>query len=209
MAKMTLFAGGMSPYGRKTRMTAMIKGVTGDITEKAADTNKGDEALNALNPLGKIPCLVLADGTAVYDSNVICEYLDTLTPAPLMFPPTSKAGNADRLRVLTQGALGDGIIDAAILMVYERRFRPEAMVVQGWMDRQQARIDRSVAYLEKAPPAFAGTPDYGTTTIAVALGYLDMRHEGKWRSQAPRMVAWLDGFAKAVPAFGKTQPPPA
>ena len=205
MAKMTLYAGGASPYGRKTRMTAIVKGVMGDIEEKSADTNKGDDALNKLNPLGKIPCLVLADGTAVYDSAVICEYLDMLAPSPLLFPKA----NAERLRVLTQGALGDGIIDAAILMVYERRFRPEAMVVQSWLDRQQSRIDRSVALLEQAPPAFNGTPDYGTLTLAVALGYLDFRHGGAWRKSAPKMVKWLDAFAKAVPAFDQTRPPAA
>ena len=202
MAKMTLFAGGLSPYGRKVRMTALIKGVMGDIEEKASDTNKGDDNLNKLNPLGKIPCLVLADGTAVYDSNVICEYLDTLGSGPILFP---KSG-ADRLRVLTQGALGDGILDAALLIVYEGRFRPENMAVQSWLDRQHARIDRAVAMLDKAPPAFSGTPDYGTLTIAAALGYLDFRHGGKWRAKAPSLVKWLDGFEKAVPAYVKTKP---
>jgi len=205
MAKMTLYAGGLSPYGRKVRMTAIIKGVMADIDEKSADTNKGDDNLNTLNPLGKIPCLVLADGTAVYDSAVICEYLDTLSPSPALFPAFAR-GKGDRLRVLTQGALGDGILDAALLMVYEKRFRPENMVVQGWMDRQQARVDRAVALLDKAPPAFDGTPDYGTVTIAAALGYLDFRHEGKWRAKAPALVKWLDAFETAVPAFGQTKP---
>ena len=203
MAKMQLFAGSLSPYGRKVRMTALIKGVMGDIEEKASDTTKGDDALNKLNPLGKIPCLVLADGTtAVYDSHVICEYLDTLGSGPALFPK----GGADRLRVLTQGALGDGILDAALLMVYERRFRPENMVVQSWLDRQHARVDRAVALLDKTPPAFTGTPDYGTVTIAAALGYLDFRHAGKWRAKAPALVEWLDGFEKAVPAYVTTKP---
>ena len=206
MATMTLYAGGLSPYGRKVRMTAYIKGVMGDIDEKPADTNKGDDALNAHNPLGKIPCLVLADGAAVYDSAVICEYLDTLGAKPVLFPAFAANGGRDRLRVLTQGALGDGILDAALLLVYEKRFRPENMAVQSWIDRQQARIDRAVALLDKAPPAFGGTPDYGTVTIAAAIGYLDFRHEGKWRAKAPALVKWLDGFDRSVPAFGKTRP---
>ena len=183
-------------------MAALIKGVMGDIEEKTSDTNKGDDALNKLNPLGKIPCLVLADGTAVYDSHVICEYLDTLGSGPALFPKAWP----ERLRVLTQGSLGDGILDAALLMVYERRFRPENMAVQSWMDRQHARIDRAVALLDKTPPAFAGTPDYGTVTISAALGYLDFRHEGKWRTKAPALVEWLDGFKKAVPAYVATKP---
>ena len=205
MTKMTLFAGGLSPYGRKVRMTALIKGVMGDIEEKGADTNKGDDNLNKLNPLGKIPCLVLADGTAVYDSAVICEYLDTIGSGPKLFPAFA-AGNRDRLRVLTLGALGDGILDAALLIVYEGRFRPENMAVQSWLDRQNARIDRAVALLDKAPPAFNGTPDYGTMTIAAALGYLDFRHGGKWRAKAPALVKWLEAFEKAVPAYVKTKP---
>ena len=77
------------------------------------------------------------------------------------------------------------------------------------MNRQQAKIDGAVAHLEAAPPAFDGQPDYGTLTIACALGYLDFRHEGEWRANAPKMVAWLDRFAEAVPAFGETTPPAA
>jgi hypothetical protein len=80
------------------------------------------------------------------------------------------------------------------------------MAVPAWMERQQGKIDRAVALLEKAPPAFSGTPDYGTLTIAAALGYLDFRHEGKWRKGAPKLVAWLAGFEKAVPSFGETRP---
>ena len=83
------------------------------------------------------------------------------------------------------GALGDGIIDAAITMVYERRFRPEDKVVQTWLDRQQVKIDGALAALEKAPPAWGANPDYGHLTVAAALGYLDFRHEGKWRAKHP------------------------
>jgi hypothetical protein len=94
-------------------------------------------------------------------------------------------------------------------MVYEKRFRPEDKWVPAWVERQQSKVDRSVALLDKKPPAFDGTPDYGTLTIATALGYLDFRHEGKWRTRAPNLVKWLEGFEKAVPAFGQTKPPAA
>ncbi len=73
-------------------------------------------------------------------------------------------------------------------------------------DRQQVKIDGALAALGKAPPAWGAYPDYGHVTVAVALGYLDFRHEGKWRAKYPKMVAWLDTFAKAVPAFEKTKP---
>lgn len=187
-------------------MTARIKGLTDRIEEVATDTNNpANEPLKAANPLSKIPVLMTDDGKTIYDSPVICEYLDAQVASPVLFPGEGEA----RWTSQVQGALGDGIIDAAILLVYEKRFRPEEMWVQDWMDRQQAKIDAAVAQLEAAPPAFDGTPTYGTLTIAAALGYLDFRHEGKWRAGAPKMVAWLDRFAEAVPAFGETAPPAA
>jgi glutathione S-transferase len=180
-----------------------MKGVLGDIAIEQADTNVPLNAeLRAANPLSKIPVLITKDGLHLYDSPVICEYLDSLKPAPALFP---RSGN-DRWKTLTMGALGDGILDAALLIVYERRFRPEDKLVQTWLDRQQVKIDGALAALETSPPAWSGNPDYGHITIASALGYLDFRHEGKWRATHPRMVAWLDRFGEMVPAFGKTKP---
>lgn len=199
---MKLMSSPLSPYGRKVKIAARMKGVDGKIELLLTDTNKGDDALNKLNPLGKIPCLITEDGMAVFDSHVICEYLDTLAPTPVLFP---KSG-ADRFRTLTLGSLADGILDAALLLVYEGRFRPENMKVQGWVDRQQSKVDRSLALLESAPPKWQGSPDYGHLTLAVALGYLDFRHGGKWRAGHPKLVKWLDEFAAAVPAFEATRP---
>jgi glutathione S-transferase len=200
---MRLMSHPFSPYGRKVKIAAEMKGVTGDIKIEQADTNLPvNPDLRAQNPLSKIPVLILANGLQIYDSPVICEYLDSLKPAPALFPNSGDA----RWKTLTMGALGDGIIDAAITMVYERRFRPEAKVEQAWLDRQQVKIDGALAVLEASPPTWSGAPDYGHLTVAVALGYLDFRHEGKWRAKHPKMVAWLDQFAAAVPAFGKTKP---
>ena len=199
---MKLMSSPLSPYGRKVKIAARMKGLDDQIELLPTDTNKGDDALNKLNPLGKIPCLITEEGVAVFDSHVICEYLDTRSASPVLFPK----GDADRLRTLTLGALADGILDAALLLVYEGRFRPENMKVQGWVDRQQAKVDRSLAQLETAPPAWRGSPDYGHLTLAVALGYLDFRHGGKWRAGHPKLVKWLDEFAAAVPAFEATRP---
>jgi glutathione S-transferase len=199
---MKLLSSPASPYVRKVMITVGMKGLTGKISAQISDTNKGDPVLNAQNPLGKIPCLVIESGEALFDSHVICEYLDSLAPSPVLFP---KSG-PERWRTLTLGALGDGILDAALLLVYERRFRPEGMAVQAWVDRQQGKIDRAIDHLEAAPPQWTSAPDYGHLTIAAALGYLDFRHEGKWRARHPKMVAWLEGFAKAVPAFEATRP---
>jgi glutathione S-transferase len=179
-----------------------MKGVIDKIDMQGADTNKGDENLNRQNPLGKVPCLITDVGEALFDSPVICEYLDTLAPSPVLFP---KSGPA-RFKTLTLGALADGILDAALLLVYEKRFRDEPMRVQAWIDRQQSKIERAIDQLEKAPPQWSGSPDYGHLTLACALGYLDFRHEGKWRAKHPNLVKWLDAFDKAVPDFAKTTP---
>lgn len=190
-----------SPFGRKVKITAKLKNLADKInfeTVSAADVG-GD------NPLAKIPVLITDSGTSIYDSPVICEYLDAQVAAPVLFP-----GEGDkRWQTLTLGALGDGIIDAAILLVYEGRHRPAEMRVESWCQMQQAKIDRALAHLEAAPPAMAGTPSYGDLTLACALSYLDFRHEGKWRAAHPKMVAWLDAFDAAVPAFKETAPPQA
>ncbi len=199
---MKLLSSPLSPYGRKVKIAARMKGIDEKIEILLTDTNKGDDALNKMNPLGKIPCLITDAGEAVFDSHVICEYFDSLAPTPVLFP---KSG-PERWRTLTLGGLADGILDAALLLVYEGRFRPENMKVQAWVDRQQSKIDRALSHLEAAPPAWKGSPDYGHLTLAVALGYLDFRHGGKWRAGHPKLVKWLDQFAAAVPAFEATRP---
>jgi glutathione S-transferase len=200
---MKLMSSPLSPYGRKVKIAMIMKGVADKIEVVTTDTNPGDSvALNTANPLGKIPCLITDSGTAIFDSHVICEYLDSLAPAPVLFP---RAG-AERWKTLVLGSLADGILDAALLLVYEKRFRPEQMWHAPWQARQNAKIDRALDQLEQSPPAWGASPDYGHLTLACALGYLDFRHEGKWRAGHPKLVAWLDGFAKAVPAFEVTRP---
>jgi glutathione S-transferase len=200
---MKLLSSPLSPYGRKVKIAAHMKGLMNRLTIEAADANNpNNEALRSVNPLAKIPALVLADGTTLYDSHVICEYLDSLAPTPRLFP----AAGAERFNTLTLGALGDGVLDAALLLVYEKRFRPEDKWVQDWIDRQQTKIDAALRHLEKNPPLWGKSPDYGHVTIASALGYLDFRHEGKWRAKCPKLVKWLDQFAAAVPAFAETKP---
>ena len=200
---MKLLSSPMSPYGRKVKITARVKGLLDQIKIEQADTNvPNNTALKKENPLSKIPVLVLDNGTQLYDSHVICEYFDSLKPSPKLFP----TAGAERYRTLTLGALGDGILDAALLLVYERRFRPEDKWVASWVERQQSKIDEALAHLEENPPLWGASPDYGHITIACALGYLDFRHEGKWRASHPKLVKWLDQFAAAVPAFAETKP---
>jgi glutathione S-transferase len=197
-----LFFSKASPFVRKVTIVGAMRGLTDRIDSVSTDATKGDPALNAANPLGKLPCLI-ADGMVIHDSHVICEYLDQLaTAGQPLFP---KSG-PERWRTLTLASLADGILDAALIMVYERRYRPDNMVVQSWLDRQQGKIDAALAQLEQAPPAWTSQPDYGHVTLACALGYLDFRHAGRWRASNPALVAWLDRFDAAVPAFKATTP---
>lgn len=188
-----------SPFGRKVKIAAHELGLTDKIEIVAADTNDPNEALRSQNPLGKIPTLVLEDGTTLFDSRVIAEYLDELAGGGKLLP----RGN-ERFRQLRLQALADGIMDAALLQVYEVRFRPEEGRNAAWVANQAGKVGRALAELEKAPPAFE-RPRIGEIALACALGYLDLRHDGKWRADHRRLVAWLDGFAAKVPAFEATR----
>jgi glutathione S-transferase len=199
---MKLLSSLLSPYVRKVRIAAAMKGLTERIELVPIDTNVPDNpAINRANPLAKVPAL-LVDGQAIYDSHVICEYLDGQAAAPALFPQEAAA----RVKTLTLGALGDGILDAALLLVYEKRFRPQEKWHEPWQQRQQGKVDRALDALEQSPPAWGQSPDYGHLTLACALGYLDFRHDGKWRTGHPKLVAWVDAFGRAVPAFEATRP---
>jgi glutathione S-transferase len=101
--------------------------------------------------------------------------------------------------------LADGILDAAILRVYEGRFRPQERHEPAWLDHQSGKMSRALAALEAQPPGLDPTPDVGQITVACALGYLDLRFGGEWRGSHPRLVDWLDRFTAAVPAFAATR----
>lgn len=190
-----------SPFGRKVRIAADILGLSDAIKIEAADTNDPEDTLRTQNPLGKLPVLMTAEGTAVYDSRVIIEYLEGLASGSLL-PETGDA----RIAVLTQQALADGIMDAAVLQVYEKRFRPEALWHGPYLEYQAGKVERGLTSLQQNLPSVAGTPHIGAIAIAAALGYLDLRFEGAWRTEFPALVAWLDGFSAAVPSFAATKP---
>ena len=192
-----------SPFGRKVKMAASILGLADQIEVIIADTTNPEDPLRRDNPLGKIPCLVLADGTNVYDSRVIVEHLDHLAGGNKIFPAEYSA----RLKALTQQALADGICDAALVIIYENRWRAPEMHDAKWLAHQHGKIDRGLAALSAHPPA--GAIDIGHIATACALGYLDLRFAGKWRTAHPKLVAWLDDFASKVPGFAKTKVEPA
>ena len=161
---MKLLSAAPSPFGRKVKIVAGLKGLGDKIAVEMVDTAAPDtSALKRENPLAKIPVLILDDGTQLFDSAVICEYLDSLTPSPKLFPAPGSA----RWRTLTLAALADGMMEAALAIVYEKRFRPDDKWVASWVERQVAEgveirewnVDRALApgvvnarlTLEKAP----------------------------------------------------------
>jgi glutathione S-transferase len=190
-----------SPYARKVRIAISLFGLAGKIEVRDTDLNDSADSIRAQNPLGKIPALILEDGTAYYDSRVILEYLDHLAGGGRIIPRESKA----RFDALRLQALCDGILDACILLVYEGRYRPADKHVQAWIDRQDGKVARGLAALEAAPPKLDPVPDVGQIALACVLGYRDLRFAGSWRKDHPRLLAWHDKFAAQVPAFAQTK----
>jgi glutathione S-transferase len=190
-----------SPFGRKVKLAAAILGLSDRIEIVPADTNDPTDDLRIQNPLGKIPVLVTDSGEPLYDSRVILEYLDGLAGGGRLFP----AGEA-RIPALRLQALADGVMDAAILQVYETRWREEERREPKWLAYQAEKVSRALAVLEAEADALGDRLDVGTITVACMLGYLDFRFGGAWRADHPRLVAWLDGFSARVPAFEKTRP---
>jgi glutathione S-transferase len=153
------------------------------------------------NPLGKVPALERPDGPAIYDSRVICQYLDAFAGAGL-YPD-----GARRWDTLTVEATGDGILDAALLMVYEWRIRPEEVRYAPWVEGQWAKVERALDVLEtRWMPHLEGPLDMGQIAVGCALGYLDFRHDARgWRTGRPHLAAWAARFA-ARPSMQATVP---
>ena len=196
---MILRSSSASPFARKVRIAAAVLDLAKLIEVVPADTSDPADALRVQNPLGKIPTLVLADGKSIFDSRVILEYLDHLAGGNRIIPtgPT-------RFDVLTFAALADGVIDAAILKVYETRWREDGHRSARWLDHQTGKIGRGLAALDAMRPD-PDRIDVGSITLACALGYLDLRFAGAWRAERPHLVAWLDAFAAHVPSFEATR----
>ena len=197
---LTLRSSPASPFGRKVKISAALLGLMDRIRVTEADTLDPNDTLRQQNPLGKIPVLVLEDGSALYDSRVIVDYLDHLAGGGIVVP-----AGAARFEALREQALADGILDAALLQVYEARWRPEDRRDRAWLEHQEGKVARGLGHAEENLSRPAQTLHIGHVALACALGYLDLRMEGRWRAAHPRLVAWLDEFAARVPAFEKTR----
>lgn len=187
---MKLFHSPASPFVRKVTVTAIELGLAASIEPlpAAASPVRRDLAVAAHNPSGRVPTLLTDEGLALYDSAVICEYLDALDGRQRVFP----APGPLRWRALQAQALGDGLLEAALLARYEGTLRPESCRWPAWTEGQlrkvSASLDAASAHVADADDAF----DIGHITIACALGYLDFRFQAvTWRAQAPRLAQWL------------------
>jgi glutathione S-transferase len=155
-----------------------------------------------VNPLGKIPCLITDDGAAIFDSRVICNYLDHRARGGL-YPE----GGA-LYPVLTVEALADGITDAGLLATCEWRLRPENIRYQPWVDGQVGKINRGLDVLEQTELVLSGPVSAAQVAAGCTLGYMDFRfaHLG-WRDSRPKLAAWFAGFSE-TPAMQATVIPP-
>jgi glutathione S-transferase len=196
---MKLFYSPTSPYVRKVVATAITLGLDHRIERIPTNAHESPAALVAANPLSKVPTLVTDDGLALFDSPVICEYLDEISEDVTLFPPRGAA----RWRALKLQALGDGILDAAVLARMEGQ-RPREAARDAVIARQKGVISRALDMLETdLPPLHL---DIGTISIACALGYIDLRFaEDAWRRTRPALAAWLEDISRN-PGLAETKP---
>ncbi|HYF08764.1 MAG TPA: glutathione S-transferase N-terminal domain-containing protein [Acetobacteraceae bacterium] len=190
-----------SPFVRKVMACAIARGLDSRIEKVATDPHSSPPELLKDNPLSKIPALITDDGVAVFDSPVICEYLDTLGTAPPLFPPL---GSAARLTAQIRHAMADGIMDAAVARRLQMPW-PKDEGRQKFDARQKAAVERTLAALEADPPE--GLNDIGAIAVGCALGYLDFRFAAEpWRESHPRLAAWFAAVSK-LPPLAQTMPP--
>ncbi|SHK34216.1 glutathione S-transferase [Shimia gijangensis] len=196
---MKLVSASASPFVRKVRVLLHETGQTDEIElldVKTTPVTTADD-VKAANPVGKIPALIRENAPALYDSRVICRFLDdrakaNLYPEPILWD------------VLTLEATADGIMDAAVLVTYEGRLRAPELQDDTWREGQWAKVARSVAALNtRWMSHLAGPLDMGQISAACALGYLDFRHDArKWRRGNDALAAWYEEFAKRDSMIG-------
>jgi glutathione S-transferase len=188
-----------SPYVRKVVVVAIELGIDGRIEKIPTNTADPASGLSGDNPLAKVPALITDEGP-LYDSPVICEYLDSLQGAPRLHP-----AGAARWPALRRQALADGILDAAIARRLEE-LRPEGERSPSWVTKQQAKVDGALDALEREAGSFAKEPAIDQIAVGCALGYLDFRFSAdRWRDRRPSLARWYEGFAKR-PSMVATEP---
>jgi len=202
---MKLYWSSRSPYVRKVMIAAHETGLVDrlDCQRTIVSMFAENTDMLAFNPLGKIPTLILDDGTALYDSPVICEYLDSLHDGHKLFPASGPA----RFTALKWLALGDGMLDMLLARMYELRTRTEEQRSQKLLDALAVKLKTCLEALDAMAPALTAAPvNIGHVSIACALGYLDFRFaDDNWRAGYPALAAWHKTFA-ARPSVVATEP---
>ena len=192
-----------SPYVRKVIVCAAERGLRDAVELIDAKTGDGQSGSRAENPLDKVPTLITDDGLALYDSPVICEYLDSLPGGPALFPQTGP----ERWLALRLQALADGLLDAALACVMEGRRPVESEQSAGFVRFQKGKISRALDDMEASVSDLEGSLHIGVITVGCALGYLDLRFaDDDWRATRPALAAWFEEFAKR-PAMTASMPP--
>ena len=187
-----------SPFGRKVKMATYILGLSDQVSPVLTDTMDPNDNICDVNPLGKIP--VLEDGgNTYYDSRVIMEYLDAKAGGARLYRPAVRV----QFDALTRAALMEGILDAAVLIVYESRMRPDDKYVRSVVERQRGKISRGLAVIAAGNPAYknGAMPDVGENRIGVRVDYLDFRKQVNWRDHAPgleEMSADFCGYGAGI-----------
>ena len=202
---MKLFHVGSSPFVRKVMVVAHEVGLVDklELLDGGTTPIEANPILAKANPVGKIPALILDDGTALANSAVICEYLDSQHSGVKMFP----AVGAARWEALHLQAICDGLMDAAVNNRYEIMVRPEGLRWADWSAGQLTKVDRVVNALEAAAHGLGDKVDIGTISVGCTCGYLDYRYDDRnWRGSHPKLAAWFAKFGQRT-SMQATMPP--
>ncbi len=180
-----------SPFARKVLMAAIERKLNGSIERIILSPWAEGNPVAEVNPAGKVPTLVTDDGLALYDSPVICEYLDSFGSQPRLFPPNG----AMRWLALRQNALADAMLDAMIARRLESR-RPDGERSKGWMERQLTSVNRCLGAMESEAEKLSGAVTIGQIAIFCALAHLDFRFADEpWKPQHPKLAKWFKDFS--------------
>ena len=191
---MKLLYGAVSPFVRKVMVTAHELELADKIEKVPSPLSalQPNPQVVAANPIGKIPTLVLDDGTALFDSQVICEYLESLRGTSRIFPP-----GAARWRALRLNALADGLLESAMSARFEMTGRPADKQWSAWTEVQSAKVTNCLNRLESEAAAFAKEPTIGEIALGCTLGWLDFRMpEVDWRKGRPTLASWFEQVAR-------------
>lgn len=188
-----------SPYSAKVRMTAHSLKL--NVVAEKVDTNSDPDLLISKNPLGKIPVLLTNDGSAIFDSRAIMQFLDRLSGGQV-FPGTE----AEKTDAQVLEAAADGVTDCLLAIVYERRFHPPEKIHQPWIDRQTSKAARGLDYLEAINPDVSKGLNGGHFAVAALLGYLALRFPSEFEGERPNLARFAEDFARAFPDYNAMKP---